>query len=332
MFKRKRDNMKNVLVVNRLEKEALAQLKQHANVNVFIGDATLSNPAFVEALGEAEGITGLGLPVNKALLEKAPHLKIVSNVSVGHNNLDLEAMTEKGIMGTNTPGVLNETVADLVFGLLLATARRLPELDQYVKTGQWQGDLHADYYGIDVHQKKLGIIGMGRIGEAIAKRAHFGFDMDILYHNRRQKPEIETRFKAQYCSKDELLEQADFVLLMTPLTKETEGFLKKEDFLKMKASAIFINGSRGKTIVEADLIDVLKTGKIRAAGLDVFATEPVEKDNPLLSMPHVVTLPHIGSSTYQTELDMSVLAVENLLAGLNGQKPKNLLNDDVWDR
>jgi gluconate 2-dehydrogenase len=323
---------KKVLVVNRLEKEALERLELHADVFVFTGNATLDNPDFKEKLQDAEGITGLGLPVNAALLDAAPKLKIVSNVSVGHNNLDLKEMTKRGVLGTNTPGVLSNTVADLVFGLLLSTARRLPELDHYVKKGKWRGDLRADFYGMDVHHKTIGIIGMGRIGEEIAQRSHHGFHMNVLYHTRSRKPHAEEKFQATYCELDDLLAASDFVVLMTPLTKETKGMLGAREFSFMKKSAIFINGSRGQTIIEKDLIAALEAGEIRAAGLDVFDVEPVEADNPLLTMPQVVTLPHIGSSTYQTELAMSELAVDNLLAGLNGERPMNLLNEAVWNK
>ena len=314
--------MHKVLVVNRLEKEALANLKNHAEVTIFTGNASLDNPNFKEALKDAEGITGLGLPVNEALLDHAPNLRIVSNVSVGYNNLNLDAMTKRNVLGTNTPGVLNDTVADLAFGLILSAARKLPELDRYVKEGNWTGDLTAEYYGIDVHHKTIGIIGMGRIGQAIAHRAHFGFHMDVIYHSRTRKHDAEDKMNAKYCSIDEVMQHADFVVLMTPLTPETTRLLGKKEFSLMKESAIFINVSRGQTIVEEDLIEILLEGKIRGVGLDVFDTEPIEKDNPLLSMPNVVTLPHIGSSTYQTELAMSELAVENLLAGLQSINQK----------
>ncbi len=282
-------------------------------------------------LQEAEGIIGLELPVNDELLSHAPNLKIVSNVSVGYNNLDLEALKKRNIMATNTPEVLTDTVADTVFGILVATARRLPELDQYVKNGQWEIEaVGNDLFGTDVHHKTLGIVGMGRIGKAIAKRAHFGFDMDILYHSRSRKPDVETTFQAGYRTLDDLLTESDFVCLITPLTPETEGLIGKREFKLMKDSAIFINGSRGKTVVEADLIDALKYGEIAAAGLDVYANEPVEPDNPLLKMTNTVTTPHVGSSTHETELKMSELAAENLEAGLNGRKPPNLVDASVW--
>ena len=195
-----------------------------------------------------------------------------------------------------------------------------------MKSGQWTKSIEAEHYGVDVHHKTLGIIGMGRIGQSIAKRAHLGFDMNILYHNRSRNEEAEDKYNATYCSLDELLAQSDFVCLMTPLTPETERLIGLEQFKRMKKSAIFINGSRGKTIVEKDLITALQNGDIAGAGLDVFEEEPVNPSNPLLKMKNVVVLPHVGSSTYETELKMSQLAAHNLELGLSGQTPPNLLN------
>lgn len=323
---------KRVIVVNRLEDEALDELKSNADVSCFYNIVSTENEKFNEKLKDADGIIGLGLQVDKKLLDLAPNLKIVSNVSVGYNNLDIKELTKRNIMATNTPDVLTDTVADTMFGLLLATARRIPELDQYVKDRKWKGDLTAEHYGVDVHHKKLGIIGMGRIGQAIAHRAHHGFHMDILYHSRSKKPEAEEKYNAKYRSLNDLLAESDFVLLITPLTKETERMIGAKEFSLMKKTGIFINGSRGKTIVEKDLIAALQNKEIAAAGLDVFEVEPVEPDNPLLDMPNVVTLPHIGSSTYATELAMSKLALKNLMAGLNGEKPPSLINEEVWKR
>src|SRR5699024_3696688 len=180
-------------------------------------------------------------------------------------------------MATNTPDVLNETVADTIFGLLIATARRMPELDHYVKSRKWKNTLSSNHYGTDVHHKTIGIIGMGRIGEAIAHRAHHGFHMDVLYHNRSENPEAEKKYDATYKELDDLLQESDYVVLMTPLTEETEGLLGAREFALMKESAIFINGSRGQTIVEKDLIAALENKEIAAAGLDVFEQEPVEE-------------------------------------------------------
>lgn len=322
---------RKIIVYERLEQPVLESLQKDFNVHFFKNIDPKKDPAFLKVLQEAEGIIGVGFPADGELLDLAPHVRIISNVSVGYNNLDLKEMTKRNIMATNTPGVLDDTVADLVIGLMLSAARRLPELDKYVKDGMWKESLPSEYYGVDVHHKTLGIIGMGRIGSAIAHRAYHGFHMNILYNSRRRKPEAEEKFKATYKDLDSLLKASDFVCLITPLTKETEGLMGKEQFQLMKRSAIFINASRGKTVVESDLIEALKNKEILAAGLDVFEQEPIDPNNELLNMPNVVTLPHIGSSTHETELKMSRLAEKNLRAGLNGEKPKNLLNKEVFN-
>ncbi|WP_188454243.1 2-hydroxyacid dehydrogenase [Virgibacillus oceani] len=322
---------KKIIAYNRIEKPVLEELQRKYDVEFFRNIDTNNDSNFLKQLNLAEGIIGLELVVDRKLLDRAPNLRIVSNVSVGYNNLDMNELTKRNIMATNTPGVLTDTVADTVFGILIATARRIPELDQFVKNGEWTSEaVDPEQFGTDVHHKKLGIIGMGRIGQAIAKRAHFGFDMDILYHSRTRKPNVENKFDAVFCCLDDLLEQSDFVCLITPLTQETEGLIGKREFQLMKKSAIFINGSRGKTVVEQDLIHALKTGEIAACGLDVFEQEPITLNNPLLKMKNVVTTPHIGSSTYETELKMSQLAAINLEAGLSGDRPPNLINSNVW--
>lgn len=323
---------KKIIAYNRVEKPVLDRLKEKYDVQFFKHIDTNANQEFLAHLNQAEGIIGLELRVNRELLDNAPNLKIVSNVSVGHNNLDMEQLNKRNIMATNTPDVLTDTVADAIFGILIAAARRIPELDQLVKNGEWVTEaIGPEHFGNNVHHKKLGIIGMGRIGQAIAQRAHHGFDMDILYHSRSRKPEADEKYHATYCSDlDTLLTEADFVCLMTPLTPETEAFIGRREFQLMKKSAIFVNGSRGKTIVEKDLIDALQQGEIAAAALDVYENEPVEPDNALLKMKQVVTTPHIGSSTNETELKMSELAAYNMEMGLNGNKPPNLINPAVW--
>lgn len=323
---------KKIIVLNRLEDVVLKKLEQQFDVVVFPSLQNPNDPEFLNALKDASGIIGIGFQVEQSLLDKAPKLEIISTISVGYNHLSVDLLTENNIMATNTPGILDETVADVIFGLLIATARRIPELDSYVKSGKWTKPLTVEHYGVDVHRRTIGIIGMGRIGQEIAKRANLGFNMDVLYYNRSRKPEAEEAFGAIFSTLDDLLQKSDFVVLMTPLTKETEGLLGAEQFKQMKESAIFINGSRGKTIVEADLITALQNKEIAAAGLDVFEQEPVDPDNPLLSMSNVVTLPHIGSSTYDTELAMSQLAADNLIAGLQGDKPPTLLNQSVWKK
>jgi glyoxylate/hydroxypyruvate/2-ketogluconate reductase len=232
-------------------------------------------------------------------------------------------------MATNTPEVLNDSVADTIFGLLLATARRMPELNQLVKSGNWKSSIGEKLFGVDVHHKTLGIIGMGGIGSAIAKRAHFGFGMPILYHNRARNLAAEETYQATYCSLEEICQQADFICLMTPLTPKTVKLIGEKEFKLMKKTAIFVNGSRGATVDEDALVRALRKGDILAAGLDVFAQEPIRSDHPLLSMDNVVTLPHIGSATYETRLKMAMLAAENLVIGLEGKQPPSLINQEV---
>jgi glyoxylate/hydroxypyruvate/2-ketogluconate reductase len=320
---------RKILAYNFEYVETLDHLRDSFDVEIFEKINPKTNSAFLQSLSHAEGIVGLALPVDKELLDRAPNLKIVSNNSTGFNNLSVEEMTKRGVMGTNTPGVLEDTTADAIFGILLAAARRIPELDQFVKTGNWKQHLTRKEYAIDVHHKTLGIIGMGKIGSLIAKRGHFGFDMDILYYNRTRNLEAEEKYNADYCELDTLLKESDFVCLMTPLTPETENLIGKREFKLMKKSAIFVNGSRGKTVDEQALIEALRTNEIHGAALDVFQNEPVGADHPLLQYPNVVTTPHIGSSTHETELKMARLAVENLEAGLSGKRPKNLVNPEV---
>ncbi|HLR60121.1 MAG TPA: D-glycerate dehydrogenase [Pseudogracilibacillus sp.] len=319
-----------VIVTNRIEKPALEKLESHFNVTFFTGSDDLNNPDFLNDLKIAKGLIGLFIEIDADFLDLAPNLKIVSTISVGYNHLDIKELTKRGIMATHTPDILNDTVADTMIALLLATARRIPELDRYVKNKEWTGLIPTELYGEDVHHKTLGIIGMGRIGHVIAQRANLGFDMPILYNSRTRKPEAEERFNAKHLELDDLLKQSDYIILITPLTEETEGMIGKREFDLMKDTAIFINGSRGATIVENDLIQALKDKKIKAAGLDVYNEEPVEVDNTLLKMNNVVTLPHIGSSTLATELAMSMHATEDAIRGITGQKPKSLINKETY--
>lgn len=278
-------------------------------------------------LERAVGIIGDGLSVDAAMVAAAPALRIVSNISVGYDNLDMDALRQRGILATNTPDVLTETTADLVFSLILATARKIPQLDRFVKEGRWTEAIPQDLMGTDVHHKTLGIIGMGKIGSAIAQRAALGFDMHVLYHNRSRDEAAEKAYGAEYRELDDLLKTADYICLMTPLTPETENLIGAREFELMKPSAIFINGSRGRTVDEAAMIQALKDRKIQSAGLDVFRQEPIAPDNGLLALDHVVTLPHMGSNTVENTLAMQELAVHNLLCALRGERPPNLIND-----
>lgn len=318
-----------VIAYTRVSESVRKKLAENYDVVYFEQGEYLEDAKFVNELKEAVGIIGLELKVTDELLDLAPKLKIVSNVSVGYDNLDINALTNRNIMATHTPGVLTDTVADAVLGMMLATARRIPELDNFVKNGEWQEYLQLDQFGKDVHHKTVGIIGMGSIGEAIAKRCHAGFDMDVLYYNRSRKEHIEEKYDATYCDLEDLLNKSDFVVLMVPATPQTEKMIGQQAFTQMKKSAIFINASRGKNVDEQALYDALTTKEIAGAGLDVFDTEPVGSHHPLLQLEHVVTLPHIGAATVENELAMSTLAAQNLVAGLNGERPDHLINPDM---
>ncbi len=318
---------KTVYLARPVPSEVKAYLEEHCHCIEWQGEGRLTSSDLFNLLSTADGLLTSGTLINAELLDHAPKLKVISNISVGYNNFDIDEMRKRGIVGTNTPGVLDDTVADLIVGLMLATARRISELDLLVKQGLWKKGMNEEMFGLDVHHRTLGIIGMGRIGEAVAKRAKFGFDMDVLYSNRSRNVEAENKLGARYCAMDELLKQSDYIVIMTPLTKETEKLIGQAQFALMKPTAIFINASRGQTVDESALVEALQAGTIRAAGLDVFEVEPIELDNPLLKLPNVVLMPHVGSATTATRNDMAMLAAENLVAGLSGQVPPNVVSE-----
>ncbi|WP_242144078.1 MULTISPECIES: D-glycerate dehydrogenase [unclassified Bacillus cereus group] len=302
-------------------------LSEHCEYEKWDRDEKISRDILLEKIKDKDGLLNFGAKIDEELLQASPNLKVVSNISVGYDNFDLQAMKKRNVIGTNTPYVLDDTVADLVFALMLSASRRVCELDSYVKNGNWDTEISKEHFGVDVHHRTIGIIGMGRIGEAVAKRAKFGFDMDVLYHNRRRKKEAEQTFNATYCELDTLLKHSDFVVLLTPLTAETYHLIGEKGFSLMKETAVFINASRGKTVDEAALISALQQKKIFAAGIDTFTQEPIEKENPLLSLQNVVTLPHVGSATLKTRQQMAKVAAENLVAGLQGKTPPNIVHE-----
>ena len=320
--------MKHLVIgYNRISDESINIIKEKYDFVFFFKDINpYENKEFLGALNRAEGVIGMGFPAESELLDMAPNLKVVCNIGTGYNNLDLEAMKKRSIMGTNTPGILDNTTADLVFSLVLSAARRIPEMNNFVKAGLWKETLEKDTFGKDVYGKKLGIIGMGKIGSLIAKRAHCGFDMEILYYNRSRNVEAEKKYQAKYCDLESLLGDSDYICMMTPLTPQTRNMIDIEAFRLMKSDAIFVNASRGETVNEKDLIKALESGLIKGAALDVFDKEPIAEDNPLLRMNNVVTTPHMGASTIETISRMSSLATENLMDALQGKTPKNILN------
>ncbi|WP_433735358.1 2-hydroxyacid dehydrogenase [Pseudomonas putida] len=321
---------KQVVLYKKLSPALMARLEEQVDVTLIDSLDVDGLARLRAALPRAHGLLGASLKLDAELLDLAPNLEAIASVSVGVDNYDIDYLTERRIRLTNTPDVLTETTADTGFALILATARRVVELASIVRAGLWQRNIGPAQFGTDVHGKTLGIIGMGRIGEALAQRGHFGFGMPVIYHSHSPKPAVEQRFNAQYRSLPELLQQADFVCLTLPLTAETQGLIGAQQFAQMRPESIFINISRGKVVDEAALIEALRAGQIRAAGLDVFEREPLNPDSPLLRLDNVVATPHIGSATHETREAMARCAVENLVAALAGERPKNLVNSALW--
>lgn len=318
---------KNVFVFSRLSPEHQQRLRHNFNV-------TLLDPAgdidaqYAAALPEAHGLLGVGRPFGRAQLERAGRLEVISTISVGYDNYELAYLNERGILLTNTPDVLTETTADLGFTLLMAAARRVPELDAWVKAGHWQAPVGPAQFGSDVHGKTLGILGLGNIGAAIARRGRFGFNMQVLYHGNSRKPALEQELGARYCDFDELLGEADFVVLVVPLSAQTRHLIGRRELALMKPSAILVNVARGPVVDEQALVEALQERQIQAAGLDVYEQEPL-RESPLFALPNVVTLPHVGSATRETRQAMAELALDNLERALLGGTPRHRVNPQV---
>ncbi|MDT4841619.1 Glyoxylate/hydroxypyruvate reductase B [compost metagenome] len=321
---------KRIVLYKRLSDDLMARLEQHADLTLVEEPQRDGLARLRDALPGAHGLLGASLRVDAGLLDLAPQLEVVSSVSVGVDNYDIPELTRRGVLLTNTPDVLTETTADTGFALILATARRVVELADWVRAGHWQANLGPAHFGGDVHGKTLGIVGMGRIGEALARRGAAGFGMRVLYHSQRPKPEVEARYGARYLGLDELLAQADFVCLTVPLSASTEGLIGARELALMKPEAILVNIARGRVVDEAALIEALRQRRIRGAGLDVFVQEPLPADSPLLQLDNLVATPHIGSATHGTRQAMAHCAVENLLSALAGERPANLVNEAAW--
>jgi gluconate 2-dehydrogenase len=323
---------KKIILYRDIPAQERLRLDEQFNVTFFNGINEDNKDAFKAALADAEGLIGSSTDMSPELLDLAPKLKAASTISVGTDQYNLAYLAKRDIPLMHTPGVLNETTADTMFTLIMCAARRAVELSNMVREGRWTSNIGEALYGTDVHGKTLGIIGMGRIGYAIAKRGHFGFDMKIQYSNRSRKPDAEQDLNATYMEMDELLQTSDFVCVMTPLTPDTERLIGAKEFAMMKKSAIFINGSRGKVIDEAALVEALSNGTIRAAGLDVFEVEPLPGNSPLCKLDNAVLFPHIGSATAETRLAMITCAVDNLINALNGDISQNCANQHLLNR
>jgi glyoxylate reductase len=291
----------------------------------------ISQAALYDALQNMDGVVSV-IPdrFDAATFDRFPQLRVVANVAVGYDNIDVAAATARGIAVINTPGVLDETTADLAFALLLAAARRIVEADKYVREGNWKTWSFDLLLGTDLGGKTIGIIGLGRIGQAMARRA-VAFGMKVIYtqRNRANAAAEAVAGGARHVSLDELLRESDFISVHCPLNESTKHLLSAKEFAKMKPSCIFVNTARGPIVDEAALVSALFNGKIHAAGLDVFEREP-EVTHALLSMPNVVLAPHIGSASVETRSAMADLAVTGLLSALSGTMPPNMVNPEVW--
>jgi glyoxylate reductase len=318
-----------VLVTSRLPGGMEDLLRADFDITVNPGDAYTKDELYANARGKDAIISLLVDRIDENFFDTFPEIKVVANVAVGYDNIDVEAARKRGVLVCNTPGVLTESTADLAFALMLATARKIPSSEQFLRQGQWKKFALDLLLGVDVHHKTLGIIGLGRIGQAFANRAR-GFSMNILYSQPRQAPaEVESPLQAKYVSLEELLAQSDFVSVHCPLNAATKHTLSTAQFKLMKPSAILINTARGAVIDEPALATALEQRVIAAAGLDVFEAEP-QLTPKLLELDNVVLLPHIGSATIETRTAMGKLAVDAIINAFKGISPANLVNKESW--
>lgn len=318
-----------VFVTRRIPEVGLKKLERETDMEVWEEETPPPREVLKEKIRDCDGILALLTDkMDGEVMDCAPKLRIISNYAVGYDNIDVEEATRRGIMVTNTPGVLTETTADLAFALILATARRIVEADKYTRSGQWKTWGPMLLLGQDVYGATLGIIGLGRIGSAVARRAK-GFDMKVIYYDAKRNEKAEEELGVEYRDLHTLLQEADIVTIHTPLTKETHHMIGEKELSLMKPTAILVNTARGPIVDQKALYKVLKERRIFGAGLDVYEKEPIDKDDPLLELDNVVLLPHIGSASVATRGKMAIMAVENLLAGLRGEVPPNLVNPEV---
>jgi gluconate 2-dehydrogenase len=329
--------MEKVLVARAVFPDLLERLRQHVEVEDNPQDRTFTQAELIERLhGKVGAITTGSERIDAAVLDSNPQLRAVCNMAVGYDNLDVPACTARGVLCSNTPDVLTETTADFGFALMMAAARRIAEAERFLREGRWQRWSYDMFLGRDLHGATLGVLGMGRIGQAIARRGRFGFGMRIAYHNRsRLAPEIEAGLDAQWLGKEALLRSADHLVIVIPYSAATRHTIGAQELALMKPSATLTNVGRGGVVDDAALAQALREGRLAAAGLDVFEGEPkVHAD--LLTLPNAVLTPHIASATVETRRAMFSLAADNLLAalGLGPQagRPPTPLNPEVLQR
>ena len=320
-----------VYVTRQLFPEAIEILESVADVEVFEGvDDAIPRGLLLEKVEDVDGLLPLLTErIDGEVMDRGENLRVISNYAVGYNNIDVEAATERGIYVTNTPGILTDTTADAAFALLMAIARRVPEADRHVRAKKW---IHAwgprMFIGSDIHGKTLGVLGMGRIGFAIAKRAR-GFDMNVVYNDIYRREDLEKEMELAFKSREEVIRTADFLSLHVPLTSETHHLMGEEELAMMKDTAYLINTSRGPVIDEKALYHALKDGVIAGAGLDVFENEPLEHESPLMELDNVVLTPHLASGSVETRTKMATTAATNLISVLQNVEPPNLVNPEV---
>jgi glyoxylate reductase len=323
-------NFRVYVSTDEIPDEALNVLQTVAEVRVNPNEGPPSRETLLNEVREADGLFCLLTEkIDEELMSQAKKLRVVANMAVGFDNIDLRAATEHGILASNTPGVLTETVADATMALLLAIARRVVEADRWVRNGNWVIRWSPMMMvGADVYGKTLGIYGLGRIGASVAKRAK-GFDMKLIYYDAVRNKELEEKHGIEYVPMERLLRESDFISVHVPLLPETRKSLGAAQFAMMKKSAFLINTARGQVIDEQALIEALREKKIAGVALDVFENEPIEKDSPLLKMENVIAVPHIASGSLETRVAMGVLAANNIVAALKNEVPPTLLNPDA---
>lgn len=320
---------KRVYVTRRIPEKGIQLLREHVEVDLYEGELPPSKEVIIQHTRDKDGLlTLLTDMIDLEVMDSCPRLKVISNYAVGFDNIDVAAATERGIVVTNTPGVLTETVADFTWALLMACARRIVEADRFTRLGEWKTWGPTLLLGVDIAGKTLGIVGAGRIGSSVAKRAA-GFNMRVLYTDNDRKEDFEKQTGAKFVDLDTLLRESDFISLHVSLTEETKHLIAKSELGKMKPTAILINTSRGPVVDQEDLYDALVSGKILGAGLDVFVTEPIPASDPILKLKNVVITPHIASASVETRDKMAEIAAQNLLDALFGKTPRFTVNPEA---
>lgn len=324
--------MSQVFVTRIIPEEGLKMLRAAADVEVWQDELPPPYPTLLDKVKNADGLLSLlNDKIDANLMDSNPRLKVVANLAVGYDNIDIPSATARGLPIGNTPGVLTDTTADFAFALLMSAARRIPEGVDYVRAGKWKTWGPMLLTGPDVYGSTLGIIGFGRIGQGMAKRAS-GFDMKVLYYDVYRREDLEKSMGVKYADMDTILRESDFVSVHVDLNRSTRHLINADAFAKMKKSAILINAARGPIVDPVALADALKSGKIAGAALDVTEPEPINLDNPLVKLPNCIIVPHIASASITTRAKMATIAASNVIAGIRGEKLPACVNPEVYEK